>query len=216
MPSSPVPPAPPAPRFRPDPPVVIGLMGGVAAGKSAVAAAFARRGLVAVDADAIARAVARQPEIVAAVAAAMGPKVVGADGQLDRPTLGALVFADPAARKQLEAITHPRIRAQILAAIEGARQAGTSVLLDAPLLLEGGLIDQCDRTVFVAASAAARAQRAASRGWDQGELQRREAAQAPLEHKRARADFSIDNDGPLDAVQRQVDDLLDRLARPRS
>ncbi len=200
--------------FRPDPPVVIGLLGGIAAGKSAVAGAFAARGLRHIDADAIARQVTGAADVIAAVAAALGSGLVAADGHLDRTALAARVFTDPAARKQLEAITHPRIRQRILADLDAARRAGTSVLLDVPLLLEGGLIDQCDRTVFVAASPEVRTARAASRGWADGELRRREATQAPLADKRARADFAIDNDGPLDATRRQIDDLLDRWTAP--
>ncbi len=203
----------PLPRrpFRPDPPVVIGLLGGVAAGKSAVAAAFADRGLRHIDADAIARTVTADAGVAREVAAALGPTAVDAAGRLDRAAVAARVFADPAARRQLEAITHPRIRREILAAVAAARAAGQSVLLDVPLLLEGGLIAECDHAVFVAASDATRAARAASRGWAPDERSRREAAQATLADKRARADFVIDNDGPLDATRRQVDDLLDRL-----
>jgi dephospho-CoA kinase len=202
---------PPAARraFRPDPPVVIGLLGGIAAGKSAVAAAFAARGLQVVDADAIARSVTDDPGVVRQVAAALGAGVAP-DGRLDRAAVAAVVFADPAARKRLEAITHPRIRERILAALAAARACGDSVLLDAPLLLEGGLIERCDHVVFVAASDAVRAARAAARGWSAAELARREAAQHPLAQKRARAQFVVDNDGPLDATHRQVDDLLDR------
>ncbi len=206
-------PPPPAP-FRPAPPVVIGIVGGIAAGKSAVAAAFATHGLQHVDADAHAREAAGQPEVLAELQAAFGPGVVGPTG-LDRAAMAARVFADPAARAQLEAILHPRIRARILAAIDAARSAGQSVLLDAPLLLEGGLVAFCDRVVFVHAAEATRSRRAARRGWAPEELARREAAQAPLAQKRARADFVVDNDGELATMQQQVAAILDRL-RPGS
>lgn len=203
-------PAAPAP-FRPPRPVVIGLVGGIAAGKSTVAAAFARHGLVHVDADAHARAVADDPAVLAELAAAFGPHLVR-DGRLDRKAMAARVFGDEAARRRLEAVLHPRIRARVLADLAAARDRGQSVLLDAPLLLEGGLVEQCDHVVFVAASDAARRARAAARGWDAAELMRREQAQAPLAQKRARADATIDNDGDLATMRAQVAALLGRLA----
>lgn len=199
--------------FRPDPPVVIGLMGGIAAGKSAVAELFAARGLCHVDADAIGRAISAEPAVLAEVAAGFGPRAVRGD-QLDRAELARIVFADPPARARLEAILHPRIRARIRAELAAARTRGDSVLLDAPLLLEGGLIEFCDTSVFVDASLATRARRAASRGWAPDELPRREAAQAPLAEKRARAAHRIDNDGDLADTERQVEALLQHLAHP--
>lgn len=201
----------PAP-FRPAKPVVIGLLGGVAAGKSTVAASFAAHGLRTIDADAIGRELSRDPEVLREVAASLGPAAVR-DGQLDRQALGARVFRDPAARGRLEAILHPRIRARILGDLAAARERGDSVLLDVPLLLENGLIDQCDHVVFLHASQATREARAAARGWTPEELARREAAQAPLATKRARAAFVVDNDGDLATMERDVAALLAQLRR---
>lgn len=198
--------------FRPTKPLVIGLCGGIAAGKSAVAAAFAARGLCHVDADRLAREVAARPEILAAMVDQFGPGILDAQGTLDRKSLAQKVFVDPAARKQLEAITHPPVRAAIRRELEAATMAGNSVLLDIPLLLESGWVPVCDHVVFVHASDAVRALRAAGRGWDERELARREAAQAPLSEKRARAQFVIDNDGSVEQMQRQVDGLLQQLA----
>ena len=200
---------PPEP-FRPATPVVIGLVGGIAAGKSAVAARFADHGLVRIDADAVAREVSGHPDVVAAVGAALGPELV-AGGALDRPALAALVFRDAGARARLEAIVHPRVRARIEQDLAAALARGESVLLDVPLLLEHGLVERCDHVVFVDAAAATRQARAAARGWTADELQRREAAQAPLAAKRARADFVVDNDGDLATMARGVAAVLDRL-----
>ena len=197
--------------FVPHRPVVIGLCGGVAAGKSAVASMFSAHGLLGVDADAHARAAATEPAVLRAIVARFGPAMVR-DGALDRAAMAQRVFADPGAKAELEAIRHPRILARIHAELAAARAAGTSVLLDAPLLLETGLDALCDRVVFVAASDAVRLRRAAVRGWDAAELARREAAQQPLAAKAARADHRIDNDGPPAATARQVADLLDALA----
>jgi dephospho-CoA kinase len=135
------------------------------------------------------------------------------DGRVDRRALAARVFGDPGARGVLEAIVHPPTRVRLAAALDAALAAGRSVVLDVPLLLEGGLIARCDTCVFVDASEDNRRARAASRGWDAAELRRREEAQADLAVKRARCPHTISTDGSLDDVRRQVDELLARLGR---
>lgn len=202
-------------QFAPDPPIAIGLLGGIASGKSTVARVFAEHGLELLDADAEARAVTANPDVLAAIAARFGATVLTGDGRLDREQLARIVFADPQARRDLEELTHPPIRAALLARLDQARAAGHSVLLDVPLLLEGGLIERCDVAVFVAASESTRLARARARGWDDGELHRREANQAPLDVKRARCRYSIDNDLPLPAVKAQVASILEDLQRQR-
>ena len=202
----------PPPPFRPTTPVVLGLLGGVASGKSTVAGLFAQRGLVHVDADQVARTVSEDPGILGAIRAALGPGALGPDGRLDRPAVARLVFSDPVLRQRLDEITHPPVRRRILAELAAARARGESVLLDVPLLLEGGLIDQCDAAVFVAADRAERLRRAALRGWGPDELDRRERAQAPLAEKQARARFTVDNGGSLAATAAQVDAVLAQLA----
>lgn len=202
-------PLPPTP-FRPATPVVIGILGGIAAGKSAAAAAFAAHGLVRIDADAIGRELSRDPGVLAEVTRELGPAAVR-DGQIDRRTVADLVFRDATARQRLEAILHPRIRARILADLAAAKAAGHSVLLDVPLLLENGLIEFCDHVVFLHASTATRQARAKGRGWHAEELARREAAQAPLAVKRARAGFVIDNDDDPAIMHRDVAAMLERL-----
>lgn len=204
--------APTAARpFQPRRPVVVGIAGGIAAGKSAVADAFAAHGLLHVDADQIAREVTARPEVVEAIGRALGPGIVRPDGTLDRQATAARVFQDPEARAKLEALTHPRVRQAALDALAAAKAQGRSVLLDVPLLFERGLVDECDQVVFVHASDASRRARAATRGWAAGELERREAAQLSLAEKRARSDFAIDNDGALDATRAQVADVLRRI-----
>lgn len=201
--------------FRPSPPLVIGLVGGVAAGKSTVAAMFARRGLCVIDADAAARAATADAATLAALTAAFGT-AVAPNGQLDRAALAQVVFADPAARSRLEAILHPPILRALDAALAAAKADGDSALLDAPLLFETGLDARCDTVVFVAATPAVRAQRAHRRGWPAGELERREAAQWPLAQKAARCRFTIDNGGDLAATERGVDAVLAALAAERA
>jgi dephospho-CoA kinase len=168
-----------------------------------------------VDADRLARETTAQPEVLAAIVAEFGPGVLDAHGTLDRKSLAQRVFGDTAARRRLEAITHPPIRQAIRQEIEAAKRAGTSLLLDIPLLLESGWVPACDHVVFVHASDAVRAARAAGRGWSADELARREAAQSPLAEKRAHAGFTIDNDGPREAMARQVEQILQQLAATR-
>ena len=194
-----------------DPPLVIGLLGGVAAGKSTVAAMFGAAGFEVLDADRQAREVVRQGSVREQLVQRFGPEIYGPDGELRRQAVADLVFDDEAARRDLEAITHPAIRRQLLVSLETARTAGRSVVLDAPLLLEGGLVDKCDHAVFVEASATVRRQRASERGWDAAELRRREASQAPLEDKRARCGFTVQNDGDLAATKEQVEQILVQL-----
>ncbi len=191
-------------------PVVIGLLGGIAAGKSTVAGLLATRGFEVLDADLEARQVTADPTILRAIAARFGPALVR-NGTLDRQALAAMVFADPAARRDLEAITHPAVRARLTAKLEAALADGRNAVLDVPLLLEGGLIARCDTCVFVDATEATRRARARARGWDEEELLRRERAQAELAVKRARCTHTISTDGTLDDVRTQVDALLLQL-----
>jgi dephospho-CoA kinase len=195
-------------------PIVIGLLGGIAAGKSTVAAAFAARGFALLDADQEARAVTSEPAVVDAIAARFGPAAV-AGGRVDRKALAVLVFHDPAARRDLEAITHPAVRARLERQLEAALARGQDVVLDVPLLLEGGLIARCDHCVFVDAAEPTRRARALARGWDDDELLRRERAQADLAVKRAHCAHTISTDGSLDDVRMQVDALLAQLGRAR-
>ena len=205
-------------RFEPRPPLVIGVVGGIAAGKSTVARLLCEAGLVHVDADALAREVTSRPAVLAALVTRFGQGILGSDGALDRAALARLAFAEPDARAALEAITHPPIRAEIQTAIDAAIHAGRSVVLDAPLLLEGPLGDRCDAIVFVDASEATRLERARGRGWDEAEWRRREAAQLPTALKRARTSATIPNDGDLAETRRRIAALLAhwRIDDPRS
>lgn len=198
--------------FRPPTPLVIGLVGGIAAGKSKVASLFGGRRIRHVDADFHARAASEDPEVVQEVAKQIGDRFVR-DGQLDRQALGDHVFRDPAAKAKLEGIVHPRVRARILSELEQAKHDDVSVLLDVPLLFEAGLFELCDTIVFVHASDAVRQARAKSRGWADDELARREANQLPLAEKRARSQHVVDNDGDLKFTAHAVDEVLAKLEK---
>ena len=198
--------------FNPTPPLVIGLLGGVAAGKSAVAAAMAAHGLKGIDADVKAREATEDPGIQSQLEDRFGADIMNPDGKLDRQALAREVFDNPEARQDLEAILHPVIRREITRELREAFSRGTSVVLDAPLLLEGGLIDRCDVCIFVEATTSVRRKRVRDRGWQDGEMERREAVQAPLSVKNARCAYTIMNDGPLTDIAQKVAAALQRIA----
>lgn len=190
------------------PPVrVVGLCGGIAAGKSFVAARFREHGFLVLDADRVAREVTAEPETLDAIRARFGERVFQGPA-LDRAALGAIVFGDPEAKQDLEAMLHPRIRERLGQALRAALDAGDRVVLDVPLLFESGWDDECDRIVFVDTTRATRLQRAAGRGWDDEELARREATQLPIDEKRSRSDAAVPNDGDEEETRSAVTKLL--------
>ena len=190
---------------------MVGLTGGVGSGKSTVAALFADKGAVVIDADAIAREVvqAGTPGFDAVVAR-FGAGVVGADGELDRPALAALVFGDDAQRQALNAIVHPLVGAEAGRRADAA-PADSVVVYDVPLLVENGIRDGFDAVVVVLASIDTRLRRLAGRGMAEDDARGRVAAQATDEQRRAMADEIIDNDGSLAELRSQVDAVWARL-----
>ena len=188
---------------------VIGLTGGIASGKSAVAAMFGDLGIPVVDADALARdVVAPGTPGLARVVDAFGPEVLAADGTLDRARVGARVFADADDRRRLNAILHPLIAAaglQRLAALERESDA-PYVLYEAALLVETGGAKQFSKLIVVAASESTQLERLMRReGLSHADAQARIDAQLPLEDKIALADHVIWNDGSRDETRGQVD-----------
>jgi dephospho-CoA kinase len=192
--------------------MLVGLTGGIGAGKSAVAARLAELGAIVIDSDQLAReVVAPGTDGLAEVVAAFGPLILGSDGALDRPALGQLVFADPAARGRLEAIIHPRVRARTAQLVAGA-PPGSVVVNDVPLLVETGIANTFDVVVVVLASEVNRIDRLAGRGMSPAEARSRIAAQATDEQRRAVADVVLDNDGTLAELRAAVDRLWEELA----
>jgi dephospho-CoA kinase len=190
---------------------VIGLVGGVGAGKSRAAAAFARRGARVISGDALAHEALRQPAVVEQVVRRWGPEMIDDKGEVQRRKLGAIVFADEGERRALEAMVHPWIKERIRAEVDAARNdpAVRLIVLDAAIMLEAGWSDVCDRLVFIDAPAALRLKRVAGqRGWTAAEVEAREAAQLPLTAKAAHADHRLDNSASPEHLDRQVDGLL--------
>jgi dephospho-CoA kinase len=183
----------------------VGLTGGIGAGKSAVAQLLVAHGAILVDSDRIAREVVEPgTEGLAAVVAEFGEAVLTADGHLDRPALGAVVFADEERRKALNAIVHPLVgrRSAQLRAMAGPDDI---VVNDVPLLTENGLAPFYDFVIVVDAGQDTRIDRLVRlRGMTEDEARSRMAAQATPEQRAAIADLVIDNDGPLEELEPRV------------
>jgi dephospho-CoA kinase len=199
--------------------VILGLLGGIAAGKSSVAAAIARLGPGrVVDADALAQEVLAAVAKDGRLAATLGPAAVRKDGSPDKKAIAKRVFTEPQALRALERLTHPPVLARINEAVDEHRAGlGAPVLvLDVPLLIEVGLDRRCDELWFVDVPDEMRFARAEQRqGHSKDEVLRREAAQSPLDRKRARADRVIDNSRDPAALEAQVDAGLKALGLRR-
>ena len=190
----------------------VGLTGGLGSGKSTVAALLGEHGAVIIDADEVAREVvqAGTPGF-AAVVARFGPGVVGPDGELDRAELARIVFADRGALDDLNAIVHPLVGARS-AELAKAAPPGAVIVHDIPLLTENGLADRFDAVVVVEADREIRLARLAERGLARAEAEARMTAQANDEQRRTIADEIVRNDGDLDSLAREIDQLWDRIS----
>ena len=190
----------------------VGLTGGVASGKSTVAAILAGLGAVVVDADLLAREVVEPGTPgLAAVAEAFGPGVLADDGSLDRPALGAVVFADPDARRRLEAILHPLIRSRA-AELEAAAPEGTVVVHDIPLLAETGQADRFEAVLVVDVPVETQVERmVADRGMGREDALARVAAQATREERLAVATYVVENTGTREDLRDRVTEAFAKL-----
>jgi dephospho-CoA kinase len=190
----------------------VGLTGGIGSGKSAVSSRLAARGAVVIDSDVLAReVVAKGTGGLAEVVEAFGDGVLAADGDLDRPALGRIVFGDESARRRLEAIIHPRVRARA-AEIEAEAPAGAIVVHDIPLLVETGQTDRFDVLLVVDVPVDVQLARlTAQRGMSEAEAKQRIASQASREDRLAVADLVVDNSGTLEELDRRVDEVWTTL-----
>jgi dephospho-CoA kinase len=192
---------------------VFGLTGGIGTGKSTVARLLAARGVPVLDADALAREVVAPGTLGNAQIAAAWPAVIAPDGAVDRRRLAAIVFADPAARARLEAITHPLIQQASAARLaELAAEGHPLAIYEAALLVESGRWRDLDGLIVVTASPETQIARALARGGlTREEAEARVRAQLPTSEKARLATHVIDNDGGLDETAAQVERLLARL-----
>lgn len=187
--------------------LLVGLTGGIGSGKSTVARMLEVRGAVVFDADVLARrAVEMGTPGHRAVVERFGADVLAPGGDLDREALASIVFADPAARRDLEAIVHPEVRRMFAEGTEEHRGSDRVVVFSAPLLVETGMNTAFEVLVVVSTTVETQIQRLMrDRGMSEEAVRARIAAQAPLEDKAAVADVLIDNEGTLEELEAQVE-----------
>lgn len=195
---------------------LIALTGGIASGKSTIAARLAEHGATIIDADGIVREV-QQPgsPVLEAIAASFGAEVIAADGTLDRAALGTRVFGDDEALQRLNAIVHPAVRVESQRRFDAALAADPSavVVYDVPLLVEARVDDPWDLIVVADAPAEVRIQRMVElRGMSEDDARRRIGAQVPDDARRAVADVVIDTSGSVQHTIEQVDALWRSLS----
>jgi len=194
----------------------IALTGGIATGKSYVLARFQRLGAPALDADALVHGIqSAGTEATAAIASRFGSDVLAADGSVDRAKLGPIVFADAAARRDLETIVHPAVYRAIAAGVRAFELTGAYrfAIVDVPLLFETGGNDRFDQVIVVACSPERQLARLSERGLSQEAARQRLAAQWPTDRKVARANFVVNTDGTFRETDEQVDAIHARLSR---
>jgi dephospho-CoA kinase len=198
---------------------ILGLLGGVASGKSMVAEMFRQLGAGVLDADKAGHEVLRLPAVRAAVGGRWGKEVIGPDGEVDRTALAKIVFAPPPQGPpelaELERITHPEIRLHLKVELERMAQAGVKLaILDAPVMLKSGWNSLCDALALVDAPPELRLARAQQRGWTPQQFAAREASQEPISQKRRLADFVLDNSQDVSYIQSQVQRCWQTLVGP--
>jgi dephospho-CoA kinase len=200
-------------------PVVIGLVGGVASGKSYVAGLLERLGAQRIDADRLGHDVLQLKEVRERLAQIWGPNILNEQGEVDRAKVGKLVFGNSfnavAQRKQLEAIVHPRIRSlafERISAFRSLPEIPLAIVIDAPLLIEAGWEPMCDFILFIDAPPEERLQRATARGWTESNFADREASQISLDEKRRRATHFLDNSRQAN-ISQQVNNFWNELER---
>jgi dephospho-CoA kinase len=192
----------------------VALTGGIATGKSHVLDQFRRRGVPCLDADSLAHGVmAPGTETTAAIAARFGAGVLAADGSVDRARLGPIVFADPTARRELEALVHPPVYRAIVAGLRAFELTGNPPLAvaDVPLLFESGHEGDFDRIVVTVCEPATQLARLIERGMSEKDARQRIDAQWPSDEKVRRAHFVIQTDGSRQDTERQVESFLAEL-----
>ncbi len=192
---------------------LVGLTGGMGAGKSTVARMFEQRGAVVIDADILARqAILPGTPGYTKVTELFGPDVIAPDGEIDRQALARRVFSDHEARVALESITHPEVFRLLSEALEDYSGTDRIVIFDVPLLIESGFQDACDAIVVVTASEQTQVARVVrERGMSEDAARARLGAQARTEEKERVADFVIRNDGTTEDLERSVDAVWAKL-----
>lgn len=195
------------PRKKP----IIGIIGGIASGKSTVAAEFGRLGCAVIDADAIAHDLLAEGPVRDQVSELFGREILQSDGRVDRRRLAAVVFADPQKLAALNGVIHPRVlqRTEELIAKYNDCPHVKAIVLDMPLLIEVGWANRCDRLIFVKCDRKRRTDRMRNRGFmDEREVEFRENFQISVDKKAELADNTIDNNSDFLTLVRQIQDIF--------
>ena len=194
---------------------VVGLTGGIGSGKSLAAQFFSQLGALVIDADQLARSVIeRGSEGFDEVLLRFGDTVLK-NGDIDRVALGQIIFENPQAKKDLEEIIHPRIRAEFEEAV-ASLNPGQIMVYEIPLLVETNAADRFDFVITVESDAVLRKQRLRARGMFHSDIEKRMASQATEEQRRAIADCVLTNDGSEDELLRQVENVWESTILPRA
>ncbi len=197
-------------------PPILGVAGGVGSGKSTVAGVLAELGCVVADSDDLARQSLRDPAIRETIVGWWGREVLDESGEIDRAAVAGIVFSRPPELKRLESLVHPWIEQRRREIFDAAPSDARALVIDAPLLFEAGLDAECDAVIFVDADLSVRlARAAASRGWTEDDLRKREVSQLPLDEKRARSDYVVSNNGDLKELTEQVRRILNDTTQTR-
>jgi len=189
---------------------IIGIMGGIGSGKSAVAAEFVKLGCKVIDADKIAHKLLDRDDIKEKIVALFGREVVDSSGNIDRKRLGEIVFADHNKLTTLNRIIHPLVIERVEELIEQYKHQDQikAIVLDMPLLVEIGWAERCNKLIFVDCEEKIRAKRAEKMGFDKNQLKNRENFQISLDNKETLADNTIENNSDFSAMVRQVADIF--------
>jgi len=195
---------------------IIGILGGIGSGKSAVAAEFARLGCAVIDADELAHKQLNEPKTKEEIIELFGQKVLGKDGNIDRKVLGEIVFCDKKKLLSLTKIIHSPVLAQTERLIKQYQRDNSvkAIVLDMPLLMEVGQYKRCDTLIFVKCDLQKRLERAKKLGiFNENQLKIRENLQISLDNKANIAEDTIDNNSGLMALARQVSELFPKIAK---
>ncbi|MCK4602892.1 MAG: dephospho-CoA kinase [Phycisphaerae bacterium] len=193
---------------------VIGVVGGVGAGKTAAAAELAALGCTLIDADAIGHALLGDEQVKSEIRSRFGEGVFDAEGNVSRPALAAVVFGDAAKLAALNAILHQRIRSEIAARIAAAQQDTSipAVVVDAAMLFEAGWNELCTHAIFVNAADDLRARRTeAGKGWGRDKWRQVEKTQISLDKKAEKCDYTIDNSSSASYLREQIHQILSQI-----
>ncbi len=193
---------------------IIGIAGGIGAGKSTVAAILADLGAAVVDADRLNHEELNAPDVLAVLTQWWGDRALGADRRADREAIRRIVRDNPDELRRLEALVHPRIarRSDALIRAYQADPGVRAIVWDAPLLFEVGLDQRCDRVLYVEADPDIRRDRLRrGRSWSDQDLQRMENSQKPLDLKKGRADYIVKNNSDRESLRRQVERVFSQI-----